>query len=917
MDNGNRYLKTGQYEKTIKDFGGKSYSMITKDKTTFSTTAPKNLLETIFWIESARIGYLADSITEKSFDAVKGRITQFIYDSLFKNPYGLASSLTDKNLYPFAHPYSWPYFGVLEHYEKFTYIELKQYFLDWYGANNMIITICGDVNPEEVLNMAVKYFSPLTKASKEVNYTNDLMNRITQGGNFDNMDPRYISYQSDIKRPMLTIAFFTVPKNHPDEPALNVLADILGNGPKSILSRELVDKGYAVYATARHNTYKYYGEFVIQIIAQSDTSLSVIRKKFNNIINDILRQHKLVFKTFEPNISEVTPEGMVIPPPPPPPDNKQNVDNIDANVIQKNESQSGELIQKIIMGYQADRILSFEALNNRGIAISDFEFYQKKPQLIDASIQAYGNVDLISIIDVIKKYVTPNQQLFISFVPNNKKNLIVAPDNTQELNLQTILTPTKESDLKYRFPKTTVYDKIPVIKGTFVPDIGPYNQETTQNGIKIITSINNSINVISIQVRIKCDKLVRLITQYNAADLIAVLMTDFVDNNTNPENILHNLKVTGTKIDFQSDKNDLVLQILTKPEGFNAVKEGLQHFLFRPEVCINSILPQFINIFDNVNHIDLKKQIDFDNMANAIAYKIIKHNSDGEYTDSFMISVMKRRSLISVVSQLFSPHNLSILIYGNIDPVMTIQFVQMIGHWMPQPSNFQPDNINVDSIKSASVESMGKSNILIYNTGKSDSSGKIRMIVNYLNTPIDLSSDFYTGSLFNFILGKYLQNSAILKNKLTEVQTKSYINRGKVNYDIVASFETEQYDSVFSIIMKEINNLKSIKIPKKQLELYKLQFLLKDLANYETSIQKSALINMLSNNNLSSDYFKTQQSIVKKIKNSGLKKYAGTNFNEEKILILVIGNKEYITGKLNKPQRQFLEVDKTGGILNL
>src|SRR6202008_3373172 len=133
--------------------------------------------------------------------------------------YGLVSEFTAKNLYPYGHPYSWLTIGYVEDLNRVGVNDLKNFFLRWYGPNNATLTVSGDVKVADVLKYAEKYFGPIprgaeVKAQKVAPVVLD--------------KDSYFSYENNIPLPQLSVVFPTVPAYHPDEAALDVLADIFG-----------------------------------------------------------------------------------------------------------------------------------------------------------------------------------------------------------------------------------------------------------------------------------------------------------------------------------------------------------------------------------------------------------------------------------------------------------------------------------------------------------------------------------------------------------------------------------------------------------------------------------------------------------------------------------------------------------------
>jgi zinc protease len=51
--------------------------------------------------------------------------------------------------------------GILADINGFTRAEADNFFLRWYGPNNAVLAIVGDVQPAEVVRLVEKYFGPI------------------------------------------------------------------------------------------------------------------------------------------------------------------------------------------------------------------------------------------------------------------------------------------------------------------------------------------------------------------------------------------------------------------------------------------------------------------------------------------------------------------------------------------------------------------------------------------------------------------------------------------------------------------------------------------------------------------------------------------------------------------------------------
>jgi zinc protease len=154
--------------------------------------------------------------------------------------------------------------------------DLKKFFLRWYGPNNAVLTVGGDVNPDNVVELVMKYFGPIRRGK-------DVQKAPCQIAILDGT--RYIQYEDQVRQPQLTITYPSVPF-HPDEPALDVLAHLLGYGKNSQLYKKLVKTSIASNVSASNATYELASEFGITLTGFPGTSLG----KLDSLWEETLRE---------------------------------------------------------------------------------------------------------------------------------------------------------------------------------------------------------------------------------------------------------------------------------------------------------------------------------------------------------------------------------------------------------------------------------------------------------------------------------------------------------------------------------------------------------------------------------------------------------------------------------------------------
>ena len=145
-----------------------------KDRTNYFQNVPRNALDSILWLESDRMGNLLGAITQEKLDEQR-EVVKNEKRQRENSPYGRGAEIQYSSIYPYEHPYSWTTIGSMEDLEAATVEDVHAWFKQYYGANNTVLVIAGDVDTDEVKKKVEHYFGsvdsgpPLTKHESWVN----------------------------------------------------------------------------------------------------------------------------------------------------------------------------------------------------------------------------------------------------------------------------------------------------------------------------------------------------------------------------------------------------------------------------------------------------------------------------------------------------------------------------------------------------------------------------------------------------------------------------------------------------------------------------------------------------------------------------------------------------------------------------
>ncbi len=244
MFQGSENVGDQQHFKIITEAGGKLNGTTNRDRTNYFETVPANQLEKMLWLESDRMGFLLDAVSQQKFEIQRSTVKNERGQNYDNRPYGLIYERMGEALYTQGHPYSWQTIGYVEDLDRVDVNDLKAFFLRWYGPNNAVITIGGDFNSQQALTWVNKYFGSIPRGP-------EVKNAEKQPAILK--ENRFITLQDRIQQPLVMIGWPTTYLGEANEASLDMLASILGSGKTSLLYQELVKTGKVVDAGAFHD----------------------------------------------------------------------------------------------------------------------------------------------------------------------------------------------------------------------------------------------------------------------------------------------------------------------------------------------------------------------------------------------------------------------------------------------------------------------------------------------------------------------------------------------------------------------------------------------------------------------------------------------------------------------------------------
>jgi zinc protease len=217
------------YDEPLQRAGGENNAYTTNDLTNYYCQIPAENIETAFWLESDRMLSLAFS--KKSLEVQRKVVCEEFKEHYINKPYGDAWHKMRSLAYT-QHPYRWMTIGAsLAHVEDATMEDVKDFFFQFYRPNNAILVVTGNVQTEQVKQLAEKWFGPI-EAGKA--YVRNLPKEPVQEKS------RTMDVRANVPLDMLMMTWHMGGRFDEGYHATDLITEVLGGGTSARLYEQLI-----------------------------------------------------------------------------------------------------------------------------------------------------------------------------------------------------------------------------------------------------------------------------------------------------------------------------------------------------------------------------------------------------------------------------------------------------------------------------------------------------------------------------------------------------------------------------------------------------------------------------------------------------------------------------------------------------
>ena len=523
-----------QFFRKIQNAGGTLNGSTSKDGTNYYQVVPKNAMEMVLWMESDRMGYLINTVTQAAFANQQNVVQNEKRQNYDNRPYGHASYVMDKSFYPEGHPYSWQVIGSMEDLFNATIDDVKAFHAQYYVPNNATLVIAGDFESPEVKKLVSRYFGEIPMGSpiprrEPVPVTIEKTKKLYHEDNF-------------ATTPQLTMAWPTVESYHPDSYALNFLGQILSSGKKAPMYKVLVrDKQLTSRVGVFNSTQELGGRFQISVNANSKVSLAEVEKA--------------IFEAFE---------------------------------LFEKEGITENDLERIKAGMETSFYNQLSSVYTLAIQLARYNEFAGDPGQAVKELAAIQAVTADDVMRVYNQYIRNKNYVATSFVPKDQVSLVaensVRADVVEESITEALEVVHVEEEISEEVRKTPS-----LIDRSVEPPHGPDPMITLpkvwtsklKNGIGVWGIKNSELPLVQYNLVIEGGHILDPIEKSGVASFLADMLTEGTKNHT-PEELEEVIDLLGARISVNAGTESITISVNTLARNFEKTLAIVEEILLEP-----------------------------------------------------------------------------------------------------------------------------------------------------------------------------------------------------------------------------------------------------------------------------------------------------------------------------------------------
>ena len=828
MFQGSENVADEQHFKMITEAGGSMNGTTNSDRTNYYQTVPANQLEKVLWLEADRMGFLLGAVTQQKFEVQRETVKNERAQRVDNQPYGLRSERVAEALYPADHPYHWPVIGYVEDLNRVDVNDLKSFFRRWYGPNNAVLTIGGDIDETQTLAWINKYFAAISRGEKvdSIKKTPILLEQ-----------ERNVTLEDRVHLPLLQLTFPTVYARHEDEAPLDVLADILGGGKTSLLYKNLVKDGWAVHAGVGHPCRELacQFEFIALPNPQRVSSLAELR----NIIDTTLKE-------FE----------------------ERGVSNDD--------------LLRTKAAIRSGTVFGLQSVAGKVSQLASNQVFASEPDLLSYDIARYDSVTKEDVLRVYHTYIKDKASVNLSIVPQGQIQMQARePDFTRP---ERLLTVSSEVSAESKATKDDDFDRsqVPATMANKAVPVPEFWQKNLKNGVPLMVHESQETPTVTMLLSLEGGPLLDPLDKAGLAAITSAMLSESTQNYSN-EAMANAMAKLGSSISFNASGRFTTISVSSLQENFEETLTLLQEKLFRPGFQQADFERLKNRVLQSIQQSYQKPEV---RSGRAISDVLYGSNNRVSLPDNGTLETVANISLQDVkdfYQQYYSASKASVVVVGNVKKAELLQKLSFLGAWQKrdyQLPGYQPFP-QLDEPTLYLVDHPGAAQSIVTLTKRTEAYDAVgaHFKSNLVNFPF--------GGAFNSRI-----NLNLREDKGYTYGVRSGFSAGKTlgRFQLGGAFTKQHTVAALEELMTEINEYQAKGMTEQEHLFMRNAYTQGDALKYETPASKAGFMRHLSVYQLTPDFTAEQKAIIEDIPLTKLNELAAEIYDSRALQVVVVAD---------------------------
>jgi len=361
MFTGSKNVPQGKFDEILHDNGGESNAYTSNDITSYYLSVPSSKTELGMWLDSDRLASFP--VNEESLEIQKKVVCEEKQQVHDNSPYGSFDIESAKRLFKNS-GYRWAIIGEEEHIRTFTLEDVRDYFNKYYNPSNMVLSVTGDIDYDEIINLTDRYYGSIPAGEKK--------------RDFEYNEPEIEKYtEEEIEDSVSLPARFTLyraPKIGTREfYALKLVSVALTSGESSKIYRQLIESNISAESYMYLNGMEFVSLFGFTSFVNEDKTINDAASVMNGIMDELL----------DGGLSE--------------------------NEILKAKN-------KIQTSYYIKIQSMIRLANSFGFN----KIFYNDCDMINREVNNFDNLDNTFIIDTVRKYLQKDKSVVLNYIPRKR-----------------------------------------------------------------------------------------------------------------------------------------------------------------------------------------------------------------------------------------------------------------------------------------------------------------------------------------------------------------------------------------------------------------------------------------------------------------------------------------------------------------